>query len=398
MITFEEALQSALDHATLMSKERVRLMDAYARVLAEDIFSDSDMPPFDKSAVDGYACRIEDIIYSKDGNSMVSLFCIETIPAGKIPENQIMQGQCANIMTGGVLPEGADCVVMVEDTEILENGYIRISKAKSARNICFKGEDITKGNKVLSAGTMIRPQHIAVLASVGAISPSVFEKVKICVLSTGDELVEPEHVPSLSKIRNSNSYQMMAQLERVGALSHYGGIAEDNENALKAVIAFSMLENDLILLTGGVSMGDLDYLPKVLEDMGVEIIFRSIAIQPGKPALFGKKGQKYIFGLPGNPVAAFVLFEILVKPFIQKMSGKTDPDPLIKLHLGVDFERKKSSRKAIYPVKILHGEIFPVEYHGSAHIHAYTQADGIISMSIGETLLKRGTLIDIKLV
>ncbi len=399
MIPFEEALQKVLNHTYPLSAENISFMDSCGRVLAKDIFSDMDMPPFDKSAVDGYACRLEDIKSNSDSDNYQVLQCIESIPAGKIPKIRIKQGQCSKIMTGGMIPEGADCVVMVEDIEEIDTGLIQIMITKTARNICFKAEDIVCGDKVISGGTIIQPQHIAVLASVGAVNPMVFKKVNVCVLSTGDELVEPDIIPTLSKIRNSNSYQLMSQLLQVGALPHYGGIVADTESALQSAITDNLEENEIVILTGGVSMGDLDYLPKVLKDMGVDIMFRNISIQPGKPTLFGMKGQKYIFGLPGNPVAAFVLFEILVKPFIRKMMGITKPDPLIKLPLGTNFERKKSSRKSMIPVKIIDGTIFPIEYHGSAHIQAYTHADGIISMNIGENLIKKGapvTVIQLK--
>ena len=168
------------------------------------------MPPFNKSAVDGFACRMTDI--------QTSLQIIETIPAGTPPEKTILNGQCSRIMTGAMLPEGANCVIMVEETEELACGLIKFNSNKTAINICFKGEDIKKGDLVLNKGALIKPPHIAVLATVGAVNPRVSERVKTAILSTGDELVEPEFLPSLSKIRNSNAWQLMAQVSSAGTI------------------------------------------------------------------------------------------------------------------------------------------------------------------------------------
>jgi len=211
-------------------------------------------------------------------------------------------------MTGAMIPEGADGVIMVEDTKILGNGNIRFIAEESGRNICFKGEDIKEGELVLSTGTYIRPQHLAVLASVGKVNPLVFSRAEVGVLSTGNELVEPVHVPSPSNIRNSNAYQLMAQLIKAGANPHYEGIALDTETSLTVLIRNALDQYDIVLLTGGVSMGDYDYVTEVMDKIGVKILFKSIAIQPGRPTIFGRRGNQFIFGLPGNPVSAFVVF------------------------------------------------------------------------------------------
>ena len=388
MIRFEEAYEIVMSNAQPLRSEHVPMMDSLDRVLAEEVYSDLDMPPFNKSAVDGFAIRMEDLA--------LILKVVEVIPAGKIPEKNLKVGQCAKIMTGAMIPEGADGVIMVEDTQTFGNGNIQFIAKESGRNICFKGEDIKEGELVLSPGTYIRPQHLAVLASVGKINPLVFTRAEVGVLSTGNELVEPIHVPSPSNIRNSNAYQLMAQLIKAGTNPHYEGIALDTETSLTMLIRNALDQYDIVLLTGAVSVGDFDYVPAVMDKIGVKILFKSIAIQPGRPTIFGRRGNQFIFGLPGNPVSAFVVFEMLVKPFLRKMMGDTSqPDDLL-LPMGTDCSRTKSTRKSLIPVKVEHGEVFPQEYHGSAHINAYTMANGISMMEIGETLLEKGKIVNVR--
>jgi molybdopterin molybdotransferase len=388
MISFEEAYRLVMDKVTLFPAERVNMTDSLGRILAENIFSDVDMPPFDKSAVDGFACRKDDLD--------VELEVVETIPAGKTPEANISEGKCSRIMTGAMLPVGSDCVIMVEDSHTLDNGKVKITRKQDSHNICFQGEDIKAGDKVLSTGTLLKPQHIAVLATAGAVSPKVSKQLHIGILSTGDELVEPEHLPSPSKIRNTNAYQLMAQVSEAGAIPQYGGIASDTEASLTVMLSDLLDQNDIVLLTGGVSMGDFDYVPKVMESLGIEILFNKVAIQPGKPTVFGRRGSQFVFGLPGNPVSSFVLFEVLVKPFLLKMMGYQEVPAIFRLPLGTDFKRKKSERKMFLPVNIENGLVIPLEYHGSAHINAYTKAKAMIVIDIGVTGLKKGEMTDVR--
>jgi molybdopterin molybdotransferase len=389
MIPLEEAYEIVMSNAQRSGVEHAGLTDSLNRVLAEDVFSDINMPPFDKSAFDGYAVRKEDLAQD--------LKVIEVIPAGKLPEKSIKPGQCSKIMTGAMIPEGADCVVKVEDTQLLGNGNVRFTAQEAAStNICIKGEDINEGDLVLLKGTRIRPQHIAVLASVGKANPLVFSRPVVGVLSTGNELVEPSHVPSPSQIRNSNAYQLLAQLTKAGAVPRYEGIALDTEVSLTKSIRNAFDQYDILLLTGGVSMGDYDFVPKVMDNLGIKILFKSVAIQPGRPTVFGSRGNQFIFGLPGNPVSAFVVFEMLVKPFLYKIMGASSLPEDIQLTMGKDFSRDKSERTTFFPVRIADGQVFPLEYHGSAHINAYTMADGICRMEIGETLLVKGKSVNVR--
>lgn len=390
MIKFEEAFGIVQNSITTnLGSQRVDFIETLGRILAEDVFSDINMPPFDKSAMDGYACRKEDI--------KSDLSVIEVIPAGKIPLKKVGPKQCSKIMTGAIIPDGADCVLMVEHTEEKRGNLIRFIKDSTNTNICYLAEDIKKDEIVLQKGIEIKPQHIAVLASVGCTNPLVYKQPRVAIVSTGDELVEPNKFPARSQIRNSNGYQLIAQVKRAGAVPVYIGIVEDTEEATYNTITKALEENDVVLLTGGVSMGDFDFVPEIMEKAGVDIKFRTIAVQPGKPTIFGTAGNnKYIFGLPGNPVSSYTQFELLVHPLILKLMNAKSFQALLRLPMGSEYTRRKSVRKSFIPVNIRNGTVFPVEYHGSAHIHSYVYADGIVSIEIGNEKLEKGELVDVR--
>ncbi|MCK9421366.1 MAG: molybdopterin molybdotransferase MoeA [Bacteroidales bacterium] len=424
MISFEDSINIVFSHVNTVGSERVPLLESTGRVLAEDIFSDLDMPPFDKSAVDGYACRMEDILPASlethriethrgasllkthpfkthplethRGASLREFMVLETIPAGKIPKETVGRGQCSKIMTGAMLPDGADCVIMVEDTIVTGDQMIRFTPDNISRNICYRAENIRNGDKVLEKGTIINPALVAVMASVGAVNPLVSALPRVGVVSTGDELVEPWTSPGKSQIRNSNASQLITQLKLVPVIPSYFGIASDQGPALKTTLRKAFKDNDGVLLTGGVSMGDFDFVPEILKETEIEILFRSVAIQPGRPTVFGLKGDKFVFGLPGNPVSSFVLFEVMVKPYLLKMMGAKSETRIMTFHMGTGYSRRKSLRKNMIPVTISGDLVFPVEYHGSAHINAYTFANGILIIEPGIEKIRKGEKVHVR--
>lgn len=391
MILFEEALQIISQSAIPLASEKIRLEHCLGRVLSTDVFSDMDMPPFDKSAVDGFACRRADL--------KNELTVIETIPAGKVPVKTVGPNECSKLMTGGMLPAGADTVIMVEDVENTGAATIRFNAPGTAANYCLRAEDISHGEKVLDIGTLIRPQEIAILASVGCANPEVYRQPVIGIISTGDELVEPGETPALSKIRNSNAYQLMAQSQRANCRTSYFGIARDTEAATLQIIQKAAAESDIVILTGGISAGDFDFVPAVIQQAGFDIKFRSLAVQPGKPVIFATRDTKHLVALPGNPVSSFVQFELLVKYLIRLITGNNSEGLRLKVPMGVHYSRNKITRKAFFPVYISdEGTALPVEYHGSAHIHSYIHADGIAVIEIGEKEILKGTLLNVRLV
>lgn len=389
MISFEKAYDIVMESWFETGSEIVDMDQALGRILAEDVASDTDMPPFNKASVDGFACRRNDL----DSD----LEIIETIPAGKWPEKELSPFKCSRIMTGASVPPGADCVIMVEDTEILPSGKIRYHGQLTRENISYRGEDIKNGETVLNGGRLIKSSDIAVLATVGHTSVRVARKPGIAVISSGNELVEPGEKPGISQIRNTNAMQLMAQIKISGGRGSYYGIARDDEQETLILVKKAISGNDIVLITGGVSMGDFDFVPSVLETAGVKILFSKIAVQPGKPTTFGVHPKAIVFGLPGNPVSSFLQFELLVKPLIYKMMGHDWKPIILRLPMKEKFSRKFAERMALIPVQITDdGLVIPVEYHGSAHISAIPDAYGLISLPAGISSIGKNEIVSVR--
>jgi len=256
---------------------------------------------------------------------------------------------------------------------------------------------VKKGDIFSNPGKLIRPQDIAVMAAAGHVKVTVARMPLVAVISSGSELVEPEEFPGISQIRNSNASQLIAQTGRTGAKGIYYGIAGDNEEITYDIVVKALSESDIVLITGGVSMGDFDFIPAVLRRAEVKILFDRVAVQPGKPTTFGVHSKGVVFGLPGNPVSSFIQFEMLVRPLIYRMMGyKWDPIK-IELPMKENFVRKYTGRMALLPVMITDdGFVKPVEYHGSAHISSLSEASGIISIPSGESTIKKGEIVSVR--
>jgi molybdopterin molybdotransferase len=391
MISFKEALSTVLSSARYLPTERVGIAESAGRVLAEDVASDMDMPPFDKSAMDGYACKRADL-----GRELI---VIETIPAGKVPQRKVEAGQCSKIMTGAPVPEGADCVIMKEYVEEIGEDAIVFVGESTRDNNCLEGEDVRSGDIVIAAGTVIGGAHIAVMASVGCAEPLVSCKPRVGIIATGSELVEPGEKPGAGQIRNSNSYQLAAQVERSGAIARNYGIAEDSEEETSSAIQKGLAENDVLIVSGGVSVGDFDLVRGILRDNGVDLMFEKVAVKPGRPTVFGVTEKSYVFGLPGNPVSTFILFEIMVRPFLYKLMGCDKAAGTISAILDKSISRKKFDRDSWIPVFFTEGGLVrPVDYHGSAHINAMCEAAGLLCMPKGTAELVEGANVAVRLI
>lgn len=389
MIPFEEALEIVLQSAKTLGVEKSDFMRSVGKVLAEDILSDTNMPPFNKSAMDGYACRHQDIANE--------LTVVEKIAAGSFPKIKLKKNECTKIMTGAPVPEGADTVIMVEHTRQLSDNKIIYLKEDSASNICKLAEDVKQGDVVLKKGTIIQPRHIPVLASVGAMGVLVYKSPKVAVISTGNELVEPDFKPGPSQIRNSNAYQIIAQAQQLGLEVEYLGLAKDTMEDTRRILNKACLTADVIILSGAVSMGDFDFVPSVLKEMEVKILFHGVRTKPGKRTIFGTGEKRWFVGLPGNPVSSYVQFEMLVKPLIYKIMGANYHAPVYRIPIFKDYHRKKAVNKAFEPVIITEdGKVKQVEYHGSAHIHALSYAQAFMIIEQGVATLKKGDLVDVR--
>jgi molybdopterin molybdotransferase len=286
---------------------------------------------------------------------------------------------------------------MIEQSEVVGSGKIRLSAVDTKSNISLKAEDVRTGDIVLKRGKLIQPQDIALMASVGHTMVRVKKKPMIGIVSTGDELIDPSGFPLISQIRNSNAYQLAAQVERAGGTGIDFGIAPDNEKITQEIIEKAINKSDIVIITGGVSVGDFDFVPSVLERIGVKIIFDKVNVQPGKPTTYGIHSKAVVFGLPGNPVSSFIQFEMLVRPFISRMMGYNWIPVENKLPLAADYERKSASRKGLIPVYInINKEVVPVEFHGSAHLTALSYADGIIVLNPGIKSLRKGEIVSVR--
>lgn len=389
MITYEQALAIVKANLHLLGTEKVEMMESLNRVLRQDVLSDMNMPPFDKSAMDGYACKKEDLANE--------LEVIETIQAGYKPNKKIGKNQCAKIMTGAMIPDGADCVIIVEEIEEVSPNKIIFMKEKTSANICYKAEDVVVGQKLLEAGIRLTEKEISSLALTGCVNSLVSLKPKVGIITTGDEIIEPSNVPLESQIRNTNASQLIAQCKNFGCDTSYYGIVKDNEKEITSALLNAKEENDLILITGGVSMGEFDLVPAILKKIGFNLLFEKVAVQPGKPTIFGKSKNTFAFGMPGNPVSSFIVFEFFVKELLAGLMGLNNYYKTLPFEMAFDFKRKRNERLARIPVKINdEGKIESVEYHGSAHISSLALADGIMSVPIGISEIKKGSIVNVR--
>ncbi len=389
MIHFEEALKLIVSSAYTLGTKHINYKLSIGKVLAQDIKSDINMPPFNKSAMDGYACRKSDL------SNLLEV--IEIIPAGVSPTKKVGKNQCSKIMTGAPVPEGADTVIKIEDTENISKEIIKFTKEKSKKNICYLGEDVKTNDIVLQKGTIIRDKHIPVFATVGATEIEVFKAPTVAVISTGNELVEPNIKPNPSQIRNSNAHQMLVQAQGMGVDIVYIGIAKDTLESTREMLLKAMEQADIIIVSGAVSMGDFDFVPVVLKNLCIDIKFHGVHTKPGKRTVFGTGNNKWFVGVPGNPVSAFVQFEMLIKPLIYKIMGSDYKTKTYKLSMHKPYKRRKALRKAFIPIKITNdGTIEQIDYHGSAHINSLTYADGLMIVESGVTEINKGDFVYVR--
>jgi len=301
----------AKGRADWMPVETAQLQESMHRILREDVFCDADSPRFDKAIRDGFAVRFEDL-----GEVPAVLTVIGESRAGVAAGVTVARGQCCEIMTGAPMPAGANAVVMVENTERLSPASVRILKTvRENEGLLRRGAEARQGDKILQAGRSIGLADIGLLAGAGKASIMVSRKPRVAVIATGDELVEIDEEPQAGQIRNSNTYTIYAQVKEAGAEPVLPGIGRDNLEDLRRKIGRG-LESDILLVSGGVSMGKYDLVETVFREFGVEVLFDKIAMKPGKPTVFGHRGNTYVFGLPGNPISTMVSFHMFVRPLI----------------------------------------------------------------------------------
>ncbi len=351
VMTVEEARELVFARITRLPAEEVALLDSLGRVLADDARSDIDVAPFDNSAMDGFAVRAADLA-GASADAPIALDVIAHIGAGDdVAGIVVAPGQAARIMTGAAVPEGADSVVMVERTQPLDSGDggtgTRVAfeiEPRLGEHIRRRGEEVRAGDVVLSAGDVIGPAAIGLLASTGHATVSVYRRPRVAVLSTGSELVEVAETPGPGKIRNSNSYSITAQVIAAGGIPVRYPVVPDDVDATRAAFERAADETDYIVTSGGVSVGDFDYVKPVLEELG-ELAFCKVKMRPGNPQTLGSIRGVPFFGLPGNPTSTYVGFEIFVRPSLRLMQGFSALDrPVTMARLAHDVKKKQDRR------------------------------------------------------
>jgi molybdopterin molybdotransferase len=398
MLSIEEALKLVIEHARPLAPRRMPLSEAAGLLLAEDITSEVNSPPYDKALMDGYAVRSAD----REPERRV----LEEIAAGDVPHFPLTPGTASRIMTGAPLPEGADAVVQVELTEMVDDATVGLQQVDIPyrKNVLPLGTSLRVGDSVLKSGAELRPIEVAVLAEVGRGMVTAIPRPKVAVLPTGNELVPVGDRPATGQIRNSNGPMLIAMATRAGTDAVELGIARDNRQELARLIKHG-LSADILVLSGGVSAGKFDLVPQVLNELGVRQVFHKIALRPGKPLWFGVKVEQerrtLVFALPGNPVSSLVCFELFVRPAIEILSGR-------RFDKWSTFSAKLSSafafsggRAACLPAWITGstcGEVPTVTilpWHGSADIFSLTKANGLAQFRGDARSLEAGALIDV---
>ena len=384
MIELEEAqniLNAKMPH---LGSERIGLLRAHNRVLAEDIYSSINQPPFNRSPLDGYALRAEDSQGASRTNP-VTVKVIEEIHAGSCPKEKVAQGTAIRIMTGAPIPEGADCIIRQEDTS-REGEYVQFFvELSQGDNYCLLGEDFKKGDLMLKKNSFLRSPEIGMLASLGENEVSVFIRPRVAILSTGDELLDVNEALIPGKIYNSNLYTLATRIEEFSGEPIILGIAGDDGQSIEKKITSGLEKADLVVTTGGVSVGEKDLVKEILQNMGAEILFWKINIKPGTPVLCSVLDEKLIISLSGNPAAATITFELLVRPLLAKITRRQNLELKKVAAVFQDNFLKKSSRR-----RFLRGFVSETPQGRIVKLTRGKQTPGVLS-----SILNSNCLIDV---
>ena len=388
MITIAKALTIIHGESKPLASERIDIHDAIGRVLAENIVADSDLPPFDRSQMDGYAVKAADT-----RTVPATLKIAGESAAGRGWHKALKKGEAVRIMTGAPVPNGADAVQKIELTKEDGGSVTIFEPTEEGRYIIRKGSEVKKGKTVLPAGEVITPGNIAVPAAFGYAKVKVAKRPRVAIFSTGTEIVEINKNPKQDQIRNSNSLMLSALCQAAGAEPHVYPIIGDDLSDLKSQISDAVKNADILITTGGVSVGKYDLTKLALQELGAEIFFDKVALKPGKPTVFAKLKNTLIFGLPGNPVSAAVTFHLFVRQLIGLMLGTKDP--CLKTGEAVVGERAKGTkdRDTYLPAKLStdnNGRLIatPIRWLGSSDFIGFAHADGMIFVSKGKVIEK----------
>ncbi len=408
MLSVDEALKLILARAQPLAARTMALADVDGLILAEDVASPIDSPPYDKSIVDGYAVVAADLATGE-----ARLRILEEVVAGEVPRATVTAGTATRIMTGAPIPAGADAVVMVErtshhahtDAHHLGTVFIRDADVRAGRNILRRGTSLCAGDVVLRCGAPLRAIEVGILAEVGRAVVAAVPRPRVAILATGNELVEPDQTPAAGQIRNSNGPLLAAAVRAGGGDPLLLGIARDSEEDLRARIA-SGLQADVLILSGGVSAGVLDLVPSILKELKVAEVFHKLRLKPGKPMWFGvaqrEAHQTLVFGLPGNPVSSYVCGELFVRPALERLAGRPGHGlRRLRATLARDVQQRGDRHTFLPAVCHLSDQdqarAEPVTWHGSADLRGLTAANALLSLPPGDRVFHAGEIVDLVL-
>jgi len=398
MISVAEAIQIVRQQTRALPSERVELQAAQGRVLAEDIVADSDLPPFDRSQMDGYAVRADDVKYAP-----VRLRIVGESAAGRGWRQELEEGQAVRIMTGAPVPAGADSVQQVELTHELKDATVveLLESVEPGKSIVKRGAEITAGDVVLNAGTTINAAMMAVLAAFGYAKVNVFRRPRVGVLATGTELVAVDQKPGQDQIRDSNNYSIGAYAELAGAIVDRLPVTGDETSALKKQIAKAAKRCDMIVTSGGVSMGVYDVTKSALKELEAELFFERVALRPGKPTVFARlPNGTLVFGLPGNPVSVSVTFNLFARTSLLAMQGATEPALKHETAALAKSVKGTSERESYLPVQLTtndDGELiaFPLKWGGSSDFVAFAVTTALAIVPANVKTIEAGSVVKV---
>ncbi len=391
MLPIKEAQQLVLSEISKLPREDVKLLQASGRILAEEVNARDSLPPFDRSAMDGYALRSDDL-----ANKEVTLEIIEDLPAGKVSEQEVTKGTAVMLMTGAPVPKGADTVVKREDVKRVGNKAIFAQQVKKGLNIDPIASDVSQGEKLLNSGAYLGPGELAILASQGYSSVSVYKKPKVAIVITGDELLEVHETLVPGKIRNSNRYMMAAAVMEIGAEPIIYPSVPDKLEETKELLMQAEIEADLVISTGGVSMGDFDLVRKALTDIADEVLFWKAKIKPGMPVFAAKKGNTVFLGLSGKPSGALLNFYLLAQPTINKLSGRLTYLPArFKARLQNDFNKGSGDRTRYLWAQAIFNDEWKVTHKNDKKMNSLLGYNALVEIPAESKPLQKGDLVNI---
>jgi molybdenum cofactor synthesis domain-containing protein len=397
LMSFDEAKQVVNEQLKLavLGGEEVPLLEAYDRVLMENVVSALDIPPFNRSTVDGYAVKAEDT-FGAEENQPAKLAVCGMVNIGEPPQVRVGKGEAAEIVTGAPVPDGADAVVMVEDTD-REDAELRVFRAVTRNeNVMKRGTDIKKGETVLVAGRVLGASEIGVLAALGLTTVKVFKVPVVAVLSTGGEVTEPGRELPAGKIYDINAYSLSTAVKESGGKPVYLGVVPDDKAELRKALEQALASADIVMTSGGVSVGPKDLTPQIVNSLGEPgVLVSGIAVKPGKPTTIALIGKKPVFAMPGHPTSALLLFHLLARPVIQRMAGRPAKENKMTKALAVTRMFSAKGRRTFVMVKLKRDKsnglvAEPVESGASGAITTLAKADGYVEIPANQQFIDAG--------